>query len=522
MSNFESQNNEPDIFVYKNDVQFEDLDTPATPRASSRWRRLLRRLFIRKFARYWLVGGIVVSLGCLFVVLLPSVSFPHNSPSTNAGLDEFAYSDSTPASSFSFVQVMTAQYIYVEHLEHPGGVEQSEIRTLSRSSGSIVWRYQMHSSLMSQPVVADNILYVHIYDCHVSYLYALNASTGGTLWKYGLPTSFTSFSTPVTVANGIVYDVSLQGEIVALYSQTGKYIWSYQHGGQAAVNDMQFNLENNVVYLSLQQEQQFIALDALSGALLWHDNTYFILFAASSGISYLSDQNNTLYALASRTGETLWKSPSPLLQGQYTIGLGDLLVFAEPDGSIEALHVKTSSIVWRSKSLGLQATILRMINNHIYVIDSDISQNWTLTSLEPATGHIIWRYSGSVFIQVKGMGNYVYVKDVNEQIYTLQAATGKFLWSSPLGKSLNDELDDASGTTSDPTFQIVNNDVFITTLGENNDALTVLDNTDGHILWQRISIIGVPSLLANVAYITGVDGVLYAYTGDSGKIIWSV
>ena len=521
MSNFEPQNNESGDFVYEDDVQFEDLDTPVIPRESRRWWRLLGRLFARKFARYWLVGGIVVSLGCLFVVLLPSLSFPHDSPATNAGIDEFAYSDSKPASSFSIVQVMTTQYIYVEHLEHPGKVEQSEIRALRRSNGALVWRYQMHSSLMSQPVVAGNILYVHIYDGHISSLYALNALTGVTLWKYALPASFTSFSTPVTVANGIVYDVSLQGEVVALYSQTGKYIWYYQQGGQSAINDMQFNLVNNVVYLSLQREQQFIALDALSGVLLWRDNAYFSFFAASSGISYLSDQNNTLYAFASRTGETLWKSPSPLLQGQYAIGSGDLLVFTEPDGSIEALHVKTSSIVWRSQPLGL-VTILRMINNHLYAVDSDPSQHWALTSLETASGHVLWRYSGSVFIQVRGVGDYVYVKDVNEQIYALQAETGKLLWSSPLGKSLDDELGDASGTTSDATFQIVDNHAFITTLGENNDALTVLDNTDGHILWQRISIIGVPSLLANVVYITGVDGVLYAYAGDSGKLIWSV
>jgi outer membrane protein assembly factor BamB len=519
MSYSEPQDNASDTHTYEDDIQFEDLETSGPPRNFRRWRRLLQRLFIRKFVRYWLIGGIVVSLGCLFLVLLPSLPLLQSSSPPNMEADTFAYSDSKPASSFSFIQVITAQYIYVEHL---GTKEPSEIRALRRSNGSIVWRYQTHVPLMSQPVVAGNILYIHIYDGHVSSLYALNASTGVTLWKYVLPTLFTSFSTPVTIANGIVYDTSLQGEVIALHSQTGKYIWSYQLSNQPNVNDMQVTQVNDVVYLLLQREQQFIALDALSGALLWQSNTYFTFFAASSDISYVSDQANNLYVLASRTGKTLWKSSFPLLQGQYTLGPSDLLMFVQPDGSVEALHVKTASMVWRSKSLGPQVTILRMINNHLYAVNSNASQQWKITSLEPSTGTVLWTFNGSVFIQVKGTGDYVYVKDVNEQIYTLQAETGKLLWSSPLGKSLNDELDSADGTTSDPTFQIVDNHAFITTLGENNDALTVLDNSDGHMLWQRISIIGVPSLVANVAYITGVDGVLYAYAGDSGKLIWSV
>jgi outer membrane protein assembly factor BamB len=60
--------------------------------------------------------------------------------------------------------------------------------------------------------VANGVVYVGLYDGSGSSVYALNASTGTTLWSY--TTGAPVYSSP-TVANGMVYVGSNDGNLYA-------------------------------------------------------------------------------------------------------------------------------------------------------------------------------------------------------------------------------------------------------------------------------------------------------------------
>jgi outer membrane protein assembly factor BamB len=58
----------------------------------------------------------------------------------------------------------------------------------------------------------------------------LNASTGAKLWSYA--TGSDVYSTPTTVANGVVYVGSDDFHVYALNASTGALLWSYGTGNQ--------------------------------------------------------------------------------------------------------------------------------------------------------------------------------------------------------------------------------------------------------------------------------------------------
>ena len=103
------------------------------------------------------------------------------------------------------------------------------------------WRYGTGSGVVSSPTVANGVVYIGSRDGNV---YALKAGTYGKLWSY--TTGGSVYASPA-VANGIVYIGSFDGNLYALNARTGALLWSYATGGGA------FNsppaVANGVVYI---------------------------------------------------------------------------------------------------------------------------------------------------------------------------------------------------------------------------------------------------------------------------------
>ena len=510
MKRFEASDNEQET-VFDDVVQFEDLDV-STAQHMKRWEPFLQSVFARRSKRYWLLSGIVISFVCLVLVLTPLLPSRHSVSSSTAKVGDPIH---------SYLEIATSQLVY--EVQNEPGI----IRALRRSDGKQIWSYQVLPSINASLTLALNIapltlvgdiLYTHIYKGRDITLYALNALTGTVLWTYIPLKPFTPFSFSVTVINGIVYDSSIQGEVIALQSQTGKRLWLYRQSEQQAISDMQFHLSDDVIYLSLTQEQQTVALDAVTGTLLWHSNRYLMFIAVSSDISYFSDQQDILYAFQPRTGTALWISPPSFLEKLlYVIGPGDLLIYTQSDGSVEAFHIKTARVAWRSKSPGFSASALFLFKDHLYVVNSDVRHS-ILTSLNLSTGSLLWQYHSAAFPRVEGVGDHIYVKSAN-QVFVLQTETGKPLWRSSLDMPI-DEVNEANGmTATDLVFQVVDNSLFVAMPSSSGNVLMALNDNTGHVLWQK-NIFGTPLLLMSVAFVTGTDGTVYAYSGNNGKLLW--
>ena len=88
--------------------------------------------------------------------------------------------------------------------------------------------YFLPGEIESTPVVEDGVVYTDAYDGMV---YALDASTGASVWNYSTGNDTGLFSSPAFVG-GVLYFCSVGGgTIYALNASNGASIWNYQTQG---------------------------------------------------------------------------------------------------------------------------------------------------------------------------------------------------------------------------------------------------------------------------------------------------
>ena len=89
------------------------------------------------------------------------------------------------------------------------------------SDGSLAWKFPLPYRVNSSPAVMDGMVYFASDDFHV---YALNASTGGLIWRQHTG----SVNSSPAVYNGCVYIGSYDGYVACLNASTGYKVWQYK------------------------------------------------------------------------------------------------------------------------------------------------------------------------------------------------------------------------------------------------------------------------------------------------------
>jgi glucose dehydrogenase len=110
---------------------------------------------------------------------------------------------------------------------------------------------------LSSPTVANGVVYAASNDGN---LYALNATTGAVLWSTCVHTTLT---TPAVV-KGVVYIIGSGGKLYALNATTGVVLWTTFTDGY----DSSPTVANGVIYIGSHGGKLY-ALNAITGAVLW-------------------------------------------------------------------------------------------------------------------------------------------------------------------------------------------------------------------------------------------------------------
>ena len=142
-------------------------------------------------------------------------------------------------------------------------------------------------------------------------IYALNASTGETIWRFDteLPVAHTP-----TVINGQVYFSSLDRTVKALDAETGSLRWSFCCGGAGFyVNPL---VADNRVLVG-NRDGYFYALNANTGAKLWQFprdgqaplGPIIMSAAYDAGVAYFVSDDMHAYAVNAADGTQVWQSP---------------------------------------------------------------------------------------------------------------------------------------------------------------------------------------------------------------------
>jgi outer membrane protein assembly factor BamB len=198
------------------------------------------------------------------------------------------------------------------------GTEDGVVLALAAETGSLAWRTELSSEVLSSPRVAGGPVVARTLDGR---LFGLDADSGEVRWSYdgGAPSlSVRGTSSPVIVS-GVAIAGFDNGRIAAVRSATGEVLW------EGVVSDPRGRSE-------LERLADIDTDPVVEG-----------------GVVYAASYERAVAAFDAETGRSLWRRAIASQSGLAADG--DLLYVADTDGSVQALDRISGAGVWTQGSL---------------------------------------------------------------------------------------------------------------------------------------------------------------------------
>lgn len=188
------------------------------------------------------------------------------------------------------------------------GSGDRNVYALDANSGTLRWKFTTGDVVHATPAVAGGTVFVGSWDRK---FYALDAATGAERWSFltgddrkihnqiGIQGS-------AAVAGGIVYFGCRDSHLYALNARDGSLRWKHDESGSWVIATPA--VHDGAVYFTTSDERVFFALDASTGAPLFHNAYAAFAFSSPSiagNVAYYGTFDGLLYAVNARNGAIL-------------------------------------------------------------------------------------------------------------------------------------------------------------------------------------------------------------------------
>lgn len=156
--------------------------------------------------------------------------------------------------------------------------ESPEIVALATSNGTLTWAMPISTANAAVSVSGGVVYASSEWTGSDATLYALNGTTGATLWSYTYGTENwcggAEAPSPPAIAKGVVYFQGVDGNLYALKARDGTLTWvDTPNEGLCDHYTSSPSVANGVVYINGGDDAGFAsnttAYNAITGALLW-------------------------------------------------------------------------------------------------------------------------------------------------------------------------------------------------------------------------------------------------------------
>lgn len=266
---------------------------------------------------------------------------------------------------------------------------------LDTATGTERWSYaEPLVTITSSPAVVDGTVYAGGRTDPRGgseirgFVYALDAATGVARWRFPIEQRFVNASSPAVV-DGIVY-VGTQGgddtngRLYALDAATGIEHWRFDLDATGNVSASPAIADGIVFYTD---GQDFIAVDAASGELLWRfaaGSTSTDTPAVADGLLYVyGEANGTDYLLAldATTGQERWRSD---IRGTDPM-IADGLVYVNRGTSAHVLDAATGVEQW-DLDFGVGTSAPVIADGVAYLLRDD----GNVIAFDPESADVLW------------------------------------------------------------------------------------------------------------------------------------
>jgi outer membrane protein assembly factor BamB/predicted phosphodiesterase len=317
---------------------------------------------------------------------------------------------------------------------------------------------------ISSPVLAKETVYIGLQDEEMkgnAGVYALDARTGGTRWKFATPVSVKN---TVAVAGNLVYATTVDGQVWALDTETGEIRWQYSLGSRIDCRAYASPVvSDGIVYLGVAQH--FVALDAETGKTIWQAT--FDGMTSALGTEYMGCYSSPcigedmvyvgfnlasgLVALNKKNGKQLWNKKHKHNPLHASPALCEDMLYHPAFGELRAMKTETGEEVWRfplpaensyfpwwtmsSPAISDSRLYIGSLEGAVFGLDaSSGAKLWCHQTGEALASFAPCMRAGSQVISSPALsGNTVYVGSADGRFYALDTGSGKEMWCHNLG-----------------------------------------------------------------------------------------
>lgn len=245
---------------------------------------------------------------------------------------------------------VSGEHLYV-------GTERGTLIALNANDGEIAWTANAGGEVLSRPEVSEGLVLVHTGN---GLLQAFDTATGEQRWSLNLDTPSLSVrgeSAPA-VAMGAAFVGGDNGRVSAVMLGQGQLIWQ-QRISQATgtteisrLNDVDMTpvVADGRVY-AIAYNGNLVAMDMRSGQILWKRDFGSVNELVLDGESlYIVDQNDNVYGLRAADGVTMWSQDKLLHRNLSAPELfNGYLVMGDGEGYLHWLDTSNGQFVAQNK-----------------------------------------------------------------------------------------------------------------------------------------------------------------------------
>lgn len=286
---------------------------------------------------------------------------------------------------------------------------EKKLYAVNITSGTVLWETQLQNTIYESPSVVDGVIYVAD---QYRIVYAIEASSGETIWVRDSEESFAPARGLTTVFGDVVY-VSTgsdnnrnNGWLRALRSSTGEMLWEYETTGPARGNSPV--VSDGRVFIG-DDLGKIYAVDAQTGEEIWVFDGDLTRVNASSTV-----YGGVLYSILSKVLPDDGTSDVPLY-----------------DAYIYALDVETGEEVWEEPVVEYAAQMGAWSSPTVYDGALYVGIHHNLYSVDVETGTINWEFKTDSFVMSSPTvaGGVVFVGSNDRFIYAIDIENGTENWS---------------------------------------------------------------------------------------------
>ncbi|MEM8025854.1 outer membrane protein assembly factor BamB [Morganella morganii] len=245
---------------------------------------------------------------------------------------------------------VSGEHVYV-------GTERGTLIALNANDGEIAWTANAGGEVLSRPEVSDGLVLVHTGN---GLLQAFDTASGEQRWSLNLDTPSLSVrgeSAPA-VAMGAAFVGGDNGRVSAVMLGQGQIIWQQrisQTTGTTEISrlndvDMTPVVADGRVY-AIAYNGNLVAMDMRSGQILWKRDFGSVNELVLDGESlYVVDQDDNVYGLRAADGVTMW-SQDKLLHRNLSAPeiFNGYLVMGDGEGYLHWLDTSNGQFVAQNK-----------------------------------------------------------------------------------------------------------------------------------------------------------------------------